>query len=89
MTITNKDSDFQNESEPTAKQQISYQISKTMARIRMSIPELAFDMKTGRNTVYRLLDPDNDSLNLKTLNKAVEAMGHRIEIKIIESDDLD
>lgn len=89
MTITNKDSDFQNKSEPTAKQQISYQIAEVMKRMRVSIPELAFEMQTGRVTVYRLLDPDNESITLKTLNKAVAAMGYRIEIKIIESDDFD
>ena len=42
--------------------------------------ELAQRMHTSRTQVRRLLDPDNTSITLSTLQRAAEVMGHRLVI---------
>lgn len=42
-------------------------------------------MYTSRSQLERLLDPENISLNLKTLTNAAEAMGKHIEIRIVKN----
>ncbi len=40
-------------------------------------------MGTSRSQLDRLLDPDNTSLNLKTLSNAAEAMGKHLELRLV------
>lgn len=42
--------------------------------------ELAQRMHTSRTQVRRLLDPDNTSITLSTLQRAADVMGHRLVI---------
>lgn len=44
---------------------------------------MADRMKTSRSALDRLLDPDNDSVTLKTLQNAAEAIGARLEMKLV------
>jgi predicted XRE-type DNA-binding protein len=49
----------------------------------MSQKELAAKMKTSRSSVRRLLDPENDSLTIKTLKRAAMTLGKKVEIRLV------
>ena len=40
-------------------------------------------MKTSRAALDRLLDPRNDSLALRTLARAAEALGKRLHVALV------
>jgi antitoxin HicB len=46
--------------------------------------EMARRMGTSRAALERLLDPDNTSVTLQTLQSAARAVGSRLEIRIRE-----
>jgi transcriptional regulator with XRE-family HTH domain len=46
----------------------------------MTQAELAQRMHTSRTQVRRLLDPDNTSITLSTLQRAADVVGHRLVI---------
>ena len=46
----------------------------------LSQVDLAQKMKTSRTQVRRLLDPENTSITLSTLQRAADAAGHRLVI---------
>ena len=46
----------------------------------LSQVHLAQKMKTSRTQVRRLLDPENTSITLSTLQRAADAAGHRLVI---------
>ena len=46
----------------------------------MTQVELAQRMHTSRTQVRRLLDPDNTSITLSTLQRAADVVGHRLVI---------
>ena len=43
---------------------------------------MAKRMETSRSSLDRLLDPDNSSVTLKTLQSAVKTLGGRLKIEI-------
>jgi antitoxin HicB len=46
---------------------------------------LARRMKTSRAQLDRLLDPENQSVTLKTLPRAAEILGMRVQIELLDS----
>ena len=44
---------------------------------------MASRMNTSRSALDRLLDPDNDSVTLKTLQNAALAIGAHLEMKLV------
>jgi hypothetical protein len=44
---------------------------------------MAMRMNTSRSALDRLLDPDNDSVTLKTLQNAASAIGAHLEMKLV------
>ncbi len=46
---------------------------------------LARQMKTSRAELDRLLDPENESVTLKTLTRAAEILGMRVRIELLET----
>lgn len=65
-----------------AKRVIAYQIAQEMERAHISQAELARRMRTSRSSVERLLDPDNPSVTLVTLERAASAVGKRLVIQL-------
>jgi len=65
------------------KRVLSWQIDEYIKKKGIKKTDFALRMKTSRSQLDRLLDPENTSLNLKTLAHAAEAMGKHIEVKII------
>lgn len=66
-----------------AKRIIAWQIKEYMARENLKKTALAQKLGTSRSQLDRLLDPENTSLNLKTLASAARVMGKKIEIKLV------
>ncbi len=71
------------ESEAIAvKRVIAFQLGKMMQEQRLSKTEMARRMNTSRAALDRLLDPENASVTLLTLERAAKALGLRIKIEL-------
>jgi hypothetical protein len=64
------------------KRVISYQIAQEMKRKKLTKTEMANRMKTSRAALERLLDPDNASITLFTLERAASALGKKLKIEL-------
>lgn len=64
------------------KRYIAFQVAKKMSETNVSKAEMARRMETSRSALDRLLDPDNSSVTLQTLQSAVEALGGRLKIEL-------
>lgn len=65
------------------KRVIAYQISQLMDEQDLSKAEMARRMQTSRAAVGRLLDPQNESATLTTLEKAALALGKRLQVALV------
>jgi len=71
------------EAEATAiKRVIAYQIEKEMAERHLSKSALARMMQTSRSSLDRLLDPENASVTLLTLESVAHALGKRLKVQL-------
>jgi len=71
------------EAEATAvKRVIAYQIEKEMAERQISKSALARAMRTSRSSLDRLLDPENASVTLITLESVALALGKRLKVQL-------
>ncbi|NOY74131.1 MAG: XRE family transcriptional regulator [Gammaproteobacteria bacterium] len=64
------------------KRYIAFQLVEKMTERNLSKAEMARRMETSRSSLDRLLDPDNSSVTLQTLQSAVQALGGRLKIEI-------
>ena len=65
-----------------AKRVIAYQIAAEMRRKRLSKSAMAGQMKTSRAALERLLDPENRSVTLATLQRAASVLGKRLRVEL-------
>ncbi len=65
------------------KRVIAYQIEEEMKVQKITKTKMAELMHTSRAVVNRLLNPDNESLTLSTLESATTALGKRLSITIV------
>ena len=66
------------------KRVLVWQLQQAMAKQGLSKAALARAMGTSRAAVHRLLDPENDSVTLHTLERAAAAVGKRLRIELEE-----
>jgi hypothetical protein len=64
------------------KRVIAHQLLTLMKKQRLTKAEMARRMETSRAALDRLLDPDNPSVTLQTLQSAAAAVGGRLRIKL-------
>ncbi len=64
------------------KRVIAYQLGELMKEQKMTKTQLARRMETSRSALERLLDPDNASVTLLTLERAAKALGKHIKIEL-------
>jgi hypothetical protein len=64
------------------KRVIAYQIAEEMKRNKLSKTEMASRMKTSRAALERLLDPDNTSITLITLERAASVLGKKLKVEL-------
>lgn len=65
------------------KRVIAWQIKEFLEKEGIKKSDFALKLKTSRSQLERLLDPENASLNLKTLSHAAEVMGKHIELRLV------
>ena len=65
------------------KRVVAFQIQNEMIKKNLTKAKLAAQMNTSRSSLDRLLDPENDSIALKTLKKAADALGKKVVIQIV------
>ena len=65
------------------KRVIAFQVKKMMEKKRLTKAALAKRMATSRSALDRLLDPNNGSVTLQTLERAAVALGKRLKIKLV------
>ena len=64
------------------KRVVAYQIAEEMKRNKLTKTEMASRMKTSRAALERLLDPDNTSITLFTLERAASALGKKLKVEL-------
>jgi DNA-binding Xre family transcriptional regulator len=71
------------EAEATAlKRVLAWQIKRGMGQKRMSKSDMARAMRTSRAALDRLLDPENESVTLRTVAKAASVLDKRLKLEI-------
>ena len=66
-----------------SKRVIAWQIQEYLKVSGTNKTSFAKKLGTSRSQLDRLLDPENTSLNLKTLSNAAEAMGKHLELRLV------
>lgn len=66
------------------KRMIAYQVERRMLKQRITRAELAVRLGTSRAAVNRLLDPENQSVTLQTLERAAEILECRLQVMFVE-----
>lgn len=61
---------------------LAYLLKKEMADNNIPHTEMAKRLGTSRSGLARLLDPENQSITLLTLNKVASILGKRLEIRL-------
>jgi len=64
------------------KRVVAYQIAEEMKKKNLTKTEMASRMKTSRAALERLLDPDNASITLFTLERAASALGKTLRVEL-------
>ncbi len=65
------------------KHVLAWQIAQFIEQQKLTKAAMASRMNTSRSALDRLLDPDNDSVTLKTLQNAALAIGAHLEMKLV------
>ena len=63
------------------KRVLAFQLEKEMEERKLSKFAFARQMKTSRSSLDRLLDPDNSSVTLLTLEKAAAVLGRQLKVE--------
>ncbi len=66
-----------------AKRVLGMQIAREMKRQNLTKSQMARHMRTSRASLDRLLDPENESVTLQTMDKAARSLGRRIAVALI------
>ena len=65
------------------KRVLSRQLEAAMKEKGLSKAEMARRMRTSRAALNRLLDPENDSVTLNTLQKAATVIGREVRLELV------
>jgi antitoxin HicB len=68
-----------------AKRVIAWQISKAMEEKKLNKAAMAKEMNTSRSSLDRLLDPNNSSVSLDTIDRAARVVGKRIRFELVDA----
>ena len=64
------------------KRVLAWQIAQTMKKEGITKVEMAKRMKTSRAQLDRLLDPNNDKVQLDTVQRAAKAIGRKLHMEL-------
>lgn len=65
------------------KRILAWQVAKAMQDQGLSKAEMARRMGTSRAHLDKLLDPDNDKVQLDTVERAAAAVGRRVRLVLV------
>ena len=65
------------------KRAVALKVNDLMKQQKMNKSAMAARMRTSRAAVHRLLDPENTSVTLATLNRAARSLGRKIKIELV------
>ena len=65
------------------KREVASKVYDLMKKKNLSKSALAAEMRTSRAAIHRLLDPENTSVTLATLNRAARSLGQKIKIELV------
>lgn len=66
------------------KRVLAWQIAQEMAAQKLTKKAMALAMNTSRSALDRLLDPENTSVTLQTMERAAAIVGKRLDIKLVD-----
>lgn len=69
--------------EVAIKRVLAYQIQQLMEKQNISKTVMAKKMRTSRSSLDRLLDPQNNSVTLQTLQKAADVLGRKVRLQLV------
>ena len=64
---------------------IAYQLAEEMKKQGITKKRMAELMQTSRAQLDRVLDPENGSATLETLQRAAALVGRRVQIELVEA----
>lgn len=65
------------------KRVLAMQLDRAMKARKLTKMEMARRMRTSRVQLDRLLDPENDSVTLATLQRAAAAVGREVRVELV------
>ena len=65
------------------KRAVALKVYDLMKKKKLSKSALAAEMRTSRAAIHRLLDPQNTSVTLATLNRAARSLGQKVKIELV------
>jgi len=65
------------------KRALALKVDDLMRKKKLSKSALAAEMRTSRAAIHRLLDPQNTSVTLATLNRAARSLGQKVKIELV------
>jgi DNA-binding Xre family transcriptional regulator len=65
------------------KRAVALKVHDLMKKKKLSKSALAAEMRTSRAAIHRLLDPENTSVTLATLNRAARSLGQKVKIELV------
>ena len=65
------------------KRALALKLHDLMKKNRVNKSTMASQMRTSRAAIHRLLDPENTSVTLATLNRAARSLGRKVKIELV------
>ena len=65
------------------KRVLAWQLTTAMAKEGLTKNELAKRMRTSRSQLERILDPENDKVQLDTVFKVARALGREVKLELV------
>ena len=65
------------------KRVLAWQLGQAMVEQQLSKNQMAKAMRTSRSQLDRILDPDNESIQLSTLINAARVLGRELHIELV------
>ena len=65
------------------KRAVALKVHDLMNQKRLNKSAMAARMRTSRAAIHRLLDPENTSVTLATINRAARSLGRKVKIELV------
>jgi DNA-binding Xre family transcriptional regulator len=74
---------FEDATNHAVKRLLAWQVEKAMQEQRITKVEMARRMGTSRAHLDKLLDPENDKVQLDTVQRAAAAIGRQVRLELV------